>query len=236
LVFSFEEGTKDLLHFPAYSFLEWLPNASGAKISFLITKMKPKPEKDAIVKPPSTPAPKTGTGPPLATAQNTTPNVATPNTMAFTPTPSTQTAGPFQLSTPSTPATFVPQPRIEDFDEKNDIADIDFYQPVTVLLLTNNMEIRDALVRAIRPPDVVEKYMDEVFDKCKRADETYLAFRLPRDVDVEAAEKRAKSGDGTPVVATPTVDRRLSGVGSNLGSVLSASDKKKAGRPRRSLV
>jgi hypothetical protein len=236
LVFSFEEGTKDLLHFPSYSFLEWLPNASGAKISFLITKMKPKPEKDAVVKPPSTPAPKTSTETPLAATQTATPNVATPNALAFTQTPNNQPTGPFQLSTPSTPAAFVPQPRIEDFDEKNDIADIDFYQPVTVLLLTNNMEIRDALVRAIRPPDVVEKYMDEVFDKCKRAGETYLAFRLPRDVDVEAADKKAKSGEGTPVVATPTVDRRFSGVGSNLGSVLSAADRKKAGRPRRSLV
>jgi hypothetical protein len=236
LVFSFEEGNKDLLHFPSYSFLEWLPNRSGAKISFLITKMKPKPEQDVVVKPPSTPAPKAVTAPPSGATASGTPNVSTPNTMGFAQTPNNQMGAPFQLSTPSTPATFVPQPRIEDFDEKNDVSDVDFYQPVTVLLLTDNHEIRNALVRAIRPPDVVERYMDEVFDKCKRASETYLAFRLPRDGDVEAAEKRVKSGDGTPIAATPTMDRRFSGIVSTMGVPASAADKKKAGRPRRSMV
>jgi hypothetical protein len=228
LVFSFEEGNKDLLHFPSYSFLEWLPNRSGAKISFLITKMKPKPEQDAVVKPPATPAPKAAPAAPSGTTPS-----GTPNPTGFTQTPNNQ---PFQLSTPATPATFVPQPRIEDFDEKNDIADVDFYQPVTVLMLTDNQEIRNALVRAIRPPDVVERYMDEIFDKCKLANETYLAFRLPRDGEVEAAEKRVRSGDGTPVAATPTMDRRFSGMASTMGLSASAADKKRSGRPRRSLV
>jgi hypothetical protein len=121
-------------------------------------------------------------------------------------------------------------------DEKNDIADIDFYQPVTVLVLTDNNEIRAALVRAIRPPDVVERYMDEVFDKCKRAGETYLAFRLPRDGEADTTEKRVRSGDGTPIAATPTADRRFSGMGSSLGLPLGGSEKKKAGRPRKSFV
>jgi hypothetical protein len=234
VVFSFEEGNKDLLHFPSYSFLEWLPNRSGAKISFLITKMKPKPEQDAVVKPPATPAPKAISAAPSSATPSGTPNASTPNTTGFAQTPSNQ---PFQLSTSSTPATFVPQPRIEDFDEKNDIADVDFYQPVTVLMLTDNQEIRNALVRAIRPPDVVERYMDEVFDKCKRASETYLAFRLPRDGEVEAAEKRVRSGDGTPVAATPTMDRRFSGIASTMGLSASAADKKRGtGRPRRSLA
>jgi hypothetical protein len=234
VVFSFEEGNKDLLHFPSYSFLEWLPNRSGAKISFLITKMKPKPEQDAVVKPPATPAPKAISAAPSGATPSGTPNASTPNTTGFAQTPSNQ---PFQLSTSSTPATFVPQPRIEDFDEKNDIADVDFYQPVTVLMLTDNQEIRNALVRAIRPPDVVERYMDEVFDKCKRASETYLAFRLPRDGEVEAAEKRVRSGDGTPAAATPTMDRRFSGIASTMGLSASAADKKRGtGRPRRSLA
>ncbi|KAH7406098.1 hypothetical protein DE146DRAFT_715454 [Phaeosphaeria sp. MPI-PUGE-AT-0046c] len=236
LVFSFEEGNKDLLHFPSYSFLEWLPNMSGAKISFLITKMKPKPEQDVVVNPPSTPAPKVI--PPLTSGATPsgTPNPATPIPTGFAQTPN-QVPGQFQVSTPVTPAAFVPQPRIEDFDEKKDVADIDFYQPVTVLLLTDNNEIRNSLVRAIRPPDVVEKYMDEVFDKCKRASETYLAFRLPRDAEAEPAEKRVKSGDGTPVTATPTVDRRFSGIGSSLGATLvSVADRKKTGRSRRSIV
>jgi hypothetical protein len=233
IVFSFEEGNKDLLHFPSYSFLEWLPNMSGAKISFLITKMKPKSEKDAVVKPPSTPAPKPASIPSASATPAVTPNnTTTPNTTGFAQTPT----NPFQVTTPSTPTNFVPQPRIEDFNEKNDVADIEFYQPVTVLLLTDNHDIRSALVRAIRPPDVVERYMDEVFDKCKRAGETYLAFRLPRDGDAEPADKRIRSGDITPGVATPTLDRRFSGVGTHFGSTLSSLDKKKAGRPRRSLA
>lgn len=135
--------------------------------------------------------------------------------------------------TPTTPASFAPPPRIEDFDEKNDVDDIEFYQPVTVLLLTDNNDIKSALLRAIRPPDVVEKYMETVFDKCKRAEETYLAFRLPKDENADVAEKRVRSGDGTPVVATPTHDV---GFGGGFGMSSQHLDKKKSGRPRRSLV
>jgi hypothetical protein len=235
LVFTFEEGNKDYLHFPSYSFLEWLPNMSGAKISFLITKMKPKPEQDAVVKPPSTPAPK-GFAPPPAATPSGTPSTVTPNIMGFVQTPNGQMT-PFQPSAPPTPTQFIPQPRIEDFDEKHDIADIEFYQPVTVLLLTDNHDIRNSLVRAIRPPDLVERYMDEVFDKCKRAGETYLAFRLPRDHDADQhPDKRIRSGDATPAIATPTIDRRFSVSASNLGLTMSGAEKKKAGRPRKSLV
>ncbi|KAL5119543.1 hypothetical protein ACEQ8H_002608 [Pleosporales sp. CAS-2024a] len=237
LIFTFEEGNKDYLHFPSYSFFEWLPNMSGAKISFLITKMKPKPEQDAAVKPPSTPAPKPVAGPPSSMTPSGTPNVSTPNNMGFVQTPSGQMMA-FQAPAPPTPSPFVPLPRIEEFDEKYDIADIEYYQPVTVLVLTDNKEIASALVRAIRPPDVVEQYMEEVFDKCKRASETYLAFRLPRDGDGEQhAEKKVRSGDVTPGIATPTMDRGgFSSLGSNLGSTLSGAEKKKAGRPRKSLV
>lgn len=235
LVFSFEEGNKDLLHFPSYSFLEWLPNMSGAKISFLITKMKPKPAQDSTAKPPSTPAPRS-----IAASSGTylsgVPNVPSPLQPFQAATP-----GQFQLntSTPaptptSTPPVQVPaQPCLQDFDEKSDIADIEFYQPVTVLILTDNNEIRAALMRAIRPPDVVEKYMDEVFDKCKRAEDTYLAFRLPRDGDADAEQpaKKAKSGDVTPAGATPLLD----GLG-NAGLALGGLDKKKSSRSRRSVV
>ena len=104
---------------------------------------------------------------------------------------------------------YVPPPRIEDFDEKNDIADIEFYQPVTVLVLTDEPEIRNSLPRAIRPPAVVEKYMDSVFDTCKRADETYLAFRLPKEGALTDADA-VRSGDATPAVATPTADAVMS--------------------------
>ena len=74
--------------------------------------------------------------------------------------------------------------------------------------------------------------MNEVFDKCKRADETYLAFRLPKDGDAETAEKRVKSGDVTPAVATPTHDMATIGMGMGMGAPLM---KRTAGRPRKSV-
>ncbi|KAJ4374060.1 hypothetical protein N0V83_002799 [Neocucurbitaria cava] len=237
LVFEFTEGNNDKLYFPSYSFMEWLPNGSGVKISFLITKMKPKPE--PAVKPPSTPAPKavqtplpTPGVPPSATPDGPQPNDATPTP---NPNPATPAALPPAVPPTPNPTPYVPPPRIEDFDEKNDIADIEFYQPVTVLLLTDDPEIIRSLPRAVRPPDVVEKYMEEVFDKCKRAEETYLAFRLPKDGE-EQSEKRVRSGDVTPAVATPTHDVHMGGLGANLGMSSSALEKKKAGRPRKSLV
>ena len=215
--------------------MEWLPNGSGVKISFLITKMKPKPEPP--VKSPSTPAPKavqtplpTPGIPPSATPSGPPASSATPIPNSATP----AALPPAVPPTPPTPTPYVPPPRIEDFDEKNDIADIEFYQPVTVLLLTDDPDIIRSLPRAVRPPDVVEKYMEEVFDKCKRAEETYLAFRLPKDGE-EALEKRVRSGDATPAVATPTHNVLMGDQGMGTG-MSSALEKKKAGRPRKSLV
>lgn len=236
LVFEFEEGNGDKFHFPSYSFLDELPDGTGVKISFLITKMKPKPE--PAVKPPATPAPKAALASTPAPPPPTTPGItpSAPSTIIPNPNPNTPAPAPATaslqpaVSTPATP--YVPPPRIEDFDEKNDIADIDFYQPVTALLRTEDPVLLESLRRAVRPPDLVEKYMNEVFDKCRRADETYLAFRLPRDGD-EVPEKRARSGDATPTVATPAQDTSTGGMGFGMGSAL---DRKKAGRPRKSFA
>ena len=109
--------------------------------------------------------------------------------------------------------------------------DIDFYQPVTVLVLTDEHEVKTALPRAIRPPSVVEKYMEEVFDTCKRAEETYLAFRLPKDGSMEV-DTGAKSGDVTPSVGTPITDVTMGG----LGPPVAEKRRSVAGRPRKSLV
>ncbi|KAH6620093.1 hypothetical protein C7974DRAFT_398888 [Boeremia exigua] len=211
LTFEFVEGNGDRFYFPSYSFMEWLPNGSGAKFSFLVTKLKPKP--DVADKAPSTPAP-----PP-------TPTPAAPATDApFPPAPPGSTAAP---APPPAPA-YVAPPRIEDFDERNDMKDVDFYQPVTVLVLTDEHEVKSALPRAIRPPSVVEKYMEEVFDTCRRAEDTYLAFRLPKGgTEVDAA---TKSGHATPSAGTPTADVVMGGVGAG-------AEKRKsvAGRPRKSL-
>lgn len=109
--------------------------------------------------------------------------------------------------------------------------DVDFYQPVTVLVLTDEHEVKSALPRAIRPPSVVEKYMEEVFDTCKRAEETYLAFRLPKDGNMEV-DAGTKSGDVTPSVSTPLADITMGG----MGPAIAEKRKSIAGRSRKSLA
>lgn len=109
--------------------------------------------------------------------------------------------------------------------------DIEFYQPVTVLVLTDEHEVKTALPRAIRPPSVVEKYMEEVFDTCKRAEETYLAFRLPKDGNTDV-DVGVKSGDVTPSMSTPITDVTVGG----LGPAGAEKRKSLAGRPRKSLA
>lgn len=216
--------------------MEWLPNNMGAKVSFLITKMKPQPE--APAKPFLTPAPAKATAIPASAATPSTPSstttgLAVPNsTTAPSPVPTTATTTPVQPSVPTPQTPYVPPPRIEDFDEKNDIDNIEFYQPITVLIRTEDPEIIKALPRSIRPPDVVESYMNEVFDKCKRADETYLAFRLPKDNNADYAEKRLRSEDGTPTVATPVQDTSAEFHGGGM----SALDRKKPGRAKKGLA
>lgn len=231
LVFDFVEGNGDKFYFPSYSIMEWLPNNQGVKFSFLLTKMKPKPKTEPKQTLPATPAPKVQSTPtpapaPAPAATPNTPMMPGPNGVHNTPNPT-----PVQV-TPSTPITqqYNPPPRIEDFDEKNDLKDIEFYQPVTVVILSANFEILQSLPRAVRPPDVVEKYMNEVFDNCRRTEETYLAFKLPREgaPDAEAGSRRM-SVDPTPAVSTPVVDIVMGGTGVT-------AEKKKAGRPRKSLV
>ncbi len=203
--------------------MEWLPNGSGAKFSFLVTKLKPKP--DAPVETPSTPAPPQTPAP--AGTPAAVPTLNAPENSSLPPTPGGPTVTPAPVTTPS----YVAPPRIEDFDERNDLKDVDFYQPVTVLVLTDEHEVKTALPRAIRPPSVVEKYMEEVFDTCRRAEETYLAFRLPKDGNTEA-EVGAKSGDATPSVGTPTADVTMGG----MGAAVAEKRKSIAGRPRKSLA
>ncbi|KAF2271175.1 hypothetical protein CC78DRAFT_528089 [Lojkania enalia] len=234
LVFDFVEGNGDKFYFPSYSFSEWLPNNQGAKFSFLVTKMKSKPESKPEDVPPSTPAPKAAPpstpGPAAGTTPGVTPNATPSVPITVCPDPNMSTPAPTMAPKPPTP--YNPPPRIEDFDEKNDIKDIDFYQPVTLVLLTTNYEILQSLPRAIRHPDIVEKYMNEVFDTCRRADETYLAFRLPKEgiTDPESEDKRVKDDVVTPTVSTPVADVVMGGMGS-------VADKRRAiGRPRKSLV
>ncbi|KAF2659248.1 hypothetical protein K491DRAFT_689374 [Lophiostoma macrostomum CBS 122681] len=235
LVFDFTEGNGDKFYFPSYSFAEWLPNNHGIKFSFLITKMKPKLKEEAKQTNPATPGPKTASTPASTPNPTTTPALNTPNVNNPTANSTNGVQAPMQAHTPASVAAtppYVQPPRIEDFDEKKDIKDIEFYQPMTVVVLSSNFEILQSLPRAVRPPDVVEKYMDDVFDTCKRADETYLAFRLPKEgtADADLTDRRNSNAmDITPRIATPPVDIVMGGAGS-------IGDRKKTvGRPRKSL-
>ncbi|KAF2254597.1 hypothetical protein BU26DRAFT_514478 [Trematosphaeria pertusa] len=232
LIFDFVEGNGDKFYFPSYSFMEWLPNHQGAKFSFLVTKLKPKLKAEAKTNTPSTPGPKAAPSSTPGPTPSATPNVPMAGNGNPTPNQNTPTPTPLQMATPAPVTPYVPPPRIEDYDEKNDMKDVDFYQPVTVLVFSGNPEILQSLPRALRPPDVVDKYMNEVFDTCRRADETYLAFRLPKEggADAEVEEKRTKSGDVTPAVSTPMADVVMGGMGAIL------EKKKPVGRPRKSLV
>lgn len=216
LTFEFVEGNGDRFYFPSYSFMEWLPNGSGAKFSFLVTKLKPKPEESA--KPPSTPSTPAPPQTP-APADASTPGTANP---PFPPTPGGPTATPTPVPAPS----YVAPPRIEDFDERNDIQDVAFYQPVTVLVLTDEHDVKNALPRAIRPPSVVDKYMEQVFDSCKRADETYLAFRLPRDRTSEP-DAPVRSAEATPARATPAADKAVGAAGAGAEKRRSVAGRRK---------
>ncbi|KAF2738373.1 hypothetical protein EJ04DRAFT_509547, partial [Polyplosphaeria fusca] len=248
LIFDFVEGNGDKFYLPSYSFMEWLPNNQGVKFSFLITKMKPKPKAKEEL--PRTPAPKstqsatpvaTGPSPAPSNAPLITTTPAAPDTSNATPQGNTPTPLPKAATTPTqphpiaaAPLPYTPPPRIEDFDEKKDIKDIEVYQPVTVMITTSNFEILQSLPRAIRTRDVVERYMDEVFDKCKRAEETYLAFRLPKEGTADADTDSSRPREGS--VATPLVSTPMADVMMNNTNMAQMPEKRKAGRPRKSVI
>lgn len=65
----------------------------------------------------------------------------------------------------------------------------------------------------MRPPDVVEKYMNEIFDTHERPGESYLAFRLPKEESEDGAAASSSSNAVTAAV-TPVPDgEKKKGVG-----------------------
>ena len=78
----------------------------------------------------------------------------------------------------------------------------EYYQPVTMRIISASAKILEPLARVAKPADQVRKYMNEVMDRAERAPEGFLAFRLPRDHhhSEEAAQSSQKSN--TPVSST----------------------------------
>jgi hypothetical protein len=161
------------------------------------------------------------------------PTITPANPATPAPPPTQQPAKPH-----ASPGVTAPKP--EDLDEKDSIKNIEFYQPITVIIASHDNEVLQALPRAVRPPDVVEKYMNEVFDTCKRADETYLAFRLPKEGTDDAEDRRSRA-QGSITPATPGMEltlpekKRVARLGSATPVAVGA-DKKVAGRGRKSIV
>lgn len=97
--------------------------------------------------------------------------------------------------------------------------------------MSGHPDILQTLPRAIRPPDVVDKYMNQIFDTCRRAEETFLAFRLPKEGVAEAEtdeKKRNADGTGTPKVNLLDQDVVMGG--------MSTERKKASGRSRKSIA
>lgn len=82
--------------------------------------------------------------------------------------------------------------------------DLDYYQPITIRLITTSGRYLDNLSRVVAPLEEVRRYMDDVMDTMTRAEYILLAMRLPRptkdspDEDVTQTNGVPKSIEETP--------------------------------------
>ena len=58
-----------------------------------------------------------------------------------------------------------------------------YYQPVTIRLTSPHPTVLEPLSRIVASPDEARSYMNSFFDKLNRAEEVYLATRLPRSTE-----------------------------------------------------
>lgn len=90
-------------------------------------------------------------------------------------------------------------------DEKPKLKE--YYQPVTIRIYSSNPRVLEPLTRVVKPPDEVRKYMEDVMDRAERAPEGFLAFRLPREEEVEEAEAKDIDKDKSGVGAIKAAAR-----------------------------
>lgn len=57
---------------------------------------------------------------------------------------------------------------------------VTYYQPITIRLSSPQPRILEPLARIVAPPEEVRRHMDNLFDKTTRANNVFLAMRLPR--------------------------------------------------------
>jgi len=58
--------------------------------------------------------------------------------------------------------------------------DAEYWTPVS-LYVTADSHTLDLFGRYVAPADEARAHMENIFDRCKAAEETHLAFRLPRE-------------------------------------------------------
>lgn len=58
-----------------------------------------------------------------------------------------------------------------------------YYQPITIRLSSLQPRVLEPLIRIVAPPDEVRRHMDSIFDKAMRANNVFLATRLPRTAE-----------------------------------------------------
>jgi hypothetical protein len=75
---------------------------------------------------------------------------------------------------------------------------VTYYQPVTMRLSSLQPRILEPLARVVASPDEVRSYMDNIFETMARADNLFLATRLPRTAQsmVEKDDSSAPLGQG----------------------------------------
>ena len=75
--------------------------------------------------------------------------------------------------------------------------ELDYYQPVTIRLVSATGRHLDHLSKVVAPVEEVRRYMDDIMDSMTRAEYILLAMRLPRGEvrDAEATEESEKEKD-----------------------------------------
>jgi len=62
---------------------------------------------------------------------------------------------------------------------------LDYYQPVTIRIFSQQGRQLDTLAKVVAPQEEVRKYMDDIMDNMTRAEYVLLAMRLPKEKEKE---------------------------------------------------
>ncbi|KAI0203480.1 hypothetical protein F4808DRAFT_21175 [Astrocystis sublimbata] len=84
---------------------------------------------------------------------------------------------------------------------------MDYYQPVTLRLHSQNPKVLENLARVVAPEAEVQRYMDDVMETMTRAEYVLLAMRLPRADRDEPSEERPS----TPKLSETSHPTQLAG-------------------------